>query len=84
VGNGHIFMSKGSLERGEKRLPRYVANSFLDHHGWGRILFGPVIFIKKKGDIRVALRALMAMQESSEAYLAEYFQDFNLVAIHPG
>jgi hypothetical protein len=28
VGNGHIFMSKGSLERGEERLPEYVANSF--------------------------------------------------------
>jgi hypothetical protein len=31
------------VERGEKRIPEYVANSFLDHHGWGRILFGPVI-----------------------------------------
>jgi hypothetical protein len=45
VGNGQIFMSKGSLERGEKRLPEYVANSYLDHHGRGRILFGAVICV---------------------------------------
>jgi histone H3/H4 len=38
-------------------------------------------FIKKKGDIRVTLSALMAMQESSEAYLAEYFHDVHLATM---
>jgi histone H3 len=41
-------------------------------------------FIKKKGDICVTMSALMALQESSEVYLAEYFQDVNLAAIHAG
>jgi hypothetical protein len=43
VGNGHIFMSKGSLERGEKMLPECVANSFFDPPHWGRIFYGPFI-----------------------------------------
>jgi hypothetical protein len=43
VGNGQIFMSKGLLETGEKGLPEYVSNSFLDPPSWGRILFVPVI-----------------------------------------
>jgi histone H3/H4 len=41
-------------------------------------------FIFKKGDMCVTLSALMAYQESCEAYLAEYFQDVNLAAIHSG
>jgi histone H3/H4 len=34
--------------------------------------------------MHVALSALMAMQEPHEVYLAEYFQDVNLSAIHAG
>jgi histone H3 len=41
-------------------------------------------FIKKKGEIRVTLSALITVQESSRAHLAEYFQDVNLAAIHAG
>jgi histone H3/H4 len=41
-------------------------------------------FIKKKGDIRVTLSVFMACHESSDAYLAEYFQDVNPADIHSG
>jgi hypothetical protein len=44
VGNGQIYVSQDSLERGEKGQPEYAANSFLDPLGWGRVLFVPVVF----------------------------------------
>jgi histone H3 len=40
--------------------------------------------IKKTGDIRVTMSALMVLQESYEAYLAKYFQDVKLASIHAG